>query len=127
MTKNPEIIVPADQTVFEDHIVCMFDGSKRKLMHRHVLATYGMTWDEYKAYCGLPEDYPAIAPSYAHAKREIAKKMKLGGGTFAKVKIPETLAKRAADLAKKEKMSLDELVEHLLTEHILSFEYPVQD
>ncbi len=127
MTSNPKIIVLADQSVFDDYIVCMFDGQKRKMMHRHVMARYGMTWDEYKAYCGLPDDYPAVAPGYAREKSEWAHKVGLGTATYLSVSVPVPLADKAADLAAKENMTLQELVEHLLSEHILAVENPNQE
>jgi predicted transcriptional regulator len=124
MSKMPEITVPVDQSVFDDYIVCLFDGQKRKMMHRYVMAKYGMTWDEYKAYCGLPDDYPATAPGYAREKSEWARNVGLGTATYMSVSVPIPLADKAAGLASKDKMTLQELVEHLLTEHILSIEHP---
>jgi hypothetical protein len=125
--KKPTIIVPADQSVFDDYIVCLFDGQKRKMMHRYVRATYGMTWDEYKTYCGLPDDYPAVAPGYAREKSEWAHKVGLGTATYLSISVPVSLGDKATDIAAKEKMTLQELVEHLLTEHILSVEHPEND
>lgn len=37
LNRTPAIIVPANETVFGDYIVCMFDGAKRKIMNRHVI------------------------------------------------------------------------------------------
>lgn len=127
MNSRPKIIIPADQSVFDDYIVCLFDGEKRKMMHRHVAAKYGMSWAEYKQYCGLPDDYPATAPGYAREKMEFAAKVGLGSARSVSVDIPSFLARQASELAKKDSMELKDLVEHLLTEHILSAEHPDKD
>ncbi|NTF17930.1 hypothetical protein G6L37_05905 [Agrobacterium rubi] len=125
MKKTPKIIVPANETVFDDGIVCMFDGQKRKMMHRHVLANYGMTWDEYKAYCRLPADYPAVAPGYSREKS--AEAVRLGFGSRSEtvaVDLPRGLVERIAPLALNEGMTKDEFVAHTLIEHLLSLGKP---
>jgi predicted transcriptional regulator len=37
-----------------------------------------MTPDEYRAKWGLPRDYPMVAPNYAKARSDLAKRMGLG-------------------------------------------------
>jgi predicted transcriptional regulator len=37
-----------------------------------------MSPEEYRAKWGLPRDYPMVAPSYAQARSDLAKKMGLG-------------------------------------------------
>ena len=37
-----------------------------------------MTPDEYRSKWGLPRDYPMVAPNYAKARSELAKRMGLG-------------------------------------------------
>lgn len=70
--------VPISQSVLEDHIVCLEDGKKFKMMKRWLRATYGMSPEEYKAKWGLPEDYPMVAPGYAREKSDYAKIQGLG-------------------------------------------------
>jgi predicted transcriptional regulator len=70
--------VPINQSVLEDHIVCLEDGKKFKMMKRWLRATYGMSPEEYKAKWGLPEDYPMVAPGYAREKSDYAKIQGLG-------------------------------------------------
>lgn len=121
LNRTPAIIVPANETVFDDYIVCMFDGTKRKIMNRHVMAVYGMSWEEYKAYCKLPADYPSVAPGYSRQKTEEA--VKLGWGTkseTADIKLPRGLVEHIAPLALNERMTKDEFIAHILIEHILS-------
>ena len=72
--------VPAKKSVFPDHIVCLEDGKKFKSLKRHLRSSYDMSPDDYRAKWGLPADYPMVAPSYAAARSELAKKIGLGRG-----------------------------------------------
>ncbi len=66
------------RSVFPDHIVCLEDGKKLKMLKRHLRTTYGMNPDEYRAKWGLGPDYPMVAPNYATQRSEFAKKIGLG-------------------------------------------------
>jgi predicted transcriptional regulator len=70
--------VPIKKSVTPDYIVCLDDGKKFKSLKRHLKTTFGMTPEEYRAKWNLPTDYPMVAPSYAAARSELAKKMGLG-------------------------------------------------
>ncbi len=70
--------VPIKRSVQPDHIVCLEDGKKFKSLKRHLMSQYNMTPQEYREKWGLPGDYPMVAPSYAQARSELAKKMGLG-------------------------------------------------
>ena len=70
--------VPVKKSVQEDHIVCLEDGKKMKMLKRHLMTDHGMTPEEYRAKWGLPADYPMVAPSYARKRQELAKKIGLG-------------------------------------------------
>jgi predicted transcriptional regulator len=70
--------VPIRKSVTPDYIVSLEDGRKFKSLKRHLQGTYGMTPDEYRAKWGLPRDYPMVAPNYAKARSELAKRMGLG-------------------------------------------------
>ena len=72
--------VPTKKSVFPDHIVCLEDGKKFKSLKRHLRSSYDMSPDEYRAKWGLPADYPMVAPNYAAARSELAKKIGLGRG-----------------------------------------------
>jgi predicted transcriptional regulator len=67
---GPEIVLRAEDSVTDDLIYCLFDGVGRKMITRHILAKYNMTWPEYLEYCDLPADYPRVAPNYSdqHSK-----------------------------------------------------------
>lgn len=70
--------VPIENSVAEDHIVCLEDGKRLKMLKRHLRARYGMTVEQYRAKWGLPPDYPAVAPSCAASRSAIAKSKGLG-------------------------------------------------
>jgi predicted transcriptional regulator len=70
--------VPIRKSVTPDYIISLEDGRKFKSLKRHLQGTYGMTPDEYRAKWGLPRDYPMVAPNYAKARSELAKRMGLG-------------------------------------------------
>jgi predicted transcriptional regulator len=57
--------VPIRKSVTAEHIVCLEDGKKLKMLKRHLSATYAMTPDQYRAKWNLPADYPMVAPAYA--------------------------------------------------------------
>ena len=76
-----EKLVPAVSirtSVKPDFIVCLEDGKKLKMLRRHLMTHYGMTPDDYRTKWGLPADYPMVAPNYAEARSQLAKKMGLG-------------------------------------------------
>ena len=70
--------VPIRKSVTAEHIVCLEDGRKLKMLKRHLRSTYGMTPDEYRAKWNLPADYPMVAPAYAEKRSEFAKAIGLG-------------------------------------------------
>ena len=53
-------------------------GKKFKSLKRHLRTQYNMTPEEYREKWGLPADYPMVAPNYAQARSDLAKKMGLG-------------------------------------------------
>lgn len=70
--------VPVKKSVTADYIVCLEDGKKLKMLKRHLMSTYSMTPDQYRAKWSLPADYPMVAPNYAKARSEMALKIGLG-------------------------------------------------
>ncbi len=70
--------VPVKKSVFPDYIVCLEDGKKLKMLKRHLMTSYGLTPDEYRAKWGLPASYPMVAPNYAATRSGLAKKIGLG-------------------------------------------------
>ena len=70
--------VPIKKSVANDYIVCLEDGKKFKSLKRHLSSQYNMTPEQYREKWGLPADYPMVAPAYAEARSNLAKKMGLG-------------------------------------------------
>ncbi len=70
--------VPVKKSVMADYIICLEDGKKFKSLKRHLRTHYNLTPEEYREKWGLPHDYPMVAPNYARARSDLAKKMGLG-------------------------------------------------
>ena len=70
--------VPVKKSITPNYIVCLDDGKKFKSLKRHLRTQYNMTPEEYRERWNLPADYPMVAPNYAHARSQLAKKMGLG-------------------------------------------------
>lgn len=75
---KPQPAVPVKKSVFPDHIVCLEDGKKLKMLKRHLKTAYNMTPEQYRERWGLPLDYPMVAPNYARHRSSLAKKIGLG-------------------------------------------------
>ncbi len=73
-----EPAVAIRNSIKPDYIVCLEDGKKLKMLKRHLMTSYGMTPDDYRAKWGLPADYPMVAPNYAESRRQLAKSIGLG-------------------------------------------------
>lgn len=76
--ERPQPAVSVRSSVKQDHLVCLEDGKKMKMLKRHLMTDHGMTPAEYRARWGLPADYPMVAPEYAEKRRELAKSFGLG-------------------------------------------------
>ena len=70
--------VPIRKSVFPGYIVCLEDGTKLKMLKRHLRVSYGMTPEQYREKWRLPADYPMVAPGYASHRSDIAKQFGLG-------------------------------------------------
>lgn len=70
--------VPVKKSVMPDYIICLEDGKKFKSLKRHLRTHYNLSPEEYREKWGLPHDYPMVAPNYARARSDLAKKMGLG-------------------------------------------------
>ena len=70
--------VPVKKSVTPDYIICLEDGKRCKMLKRHLMSSFGLTPDEYRAKWGLPSDYPMVAPNYAKARSDLAVKLGLG-------------------------------------------------
>lgn len=70
--------VPVKKSITPEYVICLEDGKKLKMLKRHLMSTYNMTPDQYRAKWSLPSDYPMVAPKYARTRSELAKKIGLG-------------------------------------------------
>jgi predicted transcriptional regulator len=66
------------RSVHDDYIVCLEDGKKFKSLKRHLMTHYDLTPDQYREKWNLDPSYPMVAPNYAAARSQLAKKMGLG-------------------------------------------------
>jgi predicted transcriptional regulator len=90
--RTPEPAVPVKRSVFPDHLICLEDGKKLKMLKRHLATVYQMTPEQYRERWGLPASYPMVAPDYAARRSVLAKKLGLGRNRQAEplvTKIPE--------------------------------------
>jgi predicted transcriptional regulator len=70
--------VPVKKSIFPDHLVCLEDGKKLKMLKRHLKTAYGLSPDQYRERWGLAADYPMVAPNYAMHRSTLAKRIGLG-------------------------------------------------
>ena len=73
---KPAVSVKKSMTA--DYLVCLEDGKRFKSLKRHLRTQYSMTPEQYREKWSLPPDYPMVAPNYAVARSQLAKKMGLG-------------------------------------------------
>ncbi|MEM1343455.1 MAG: MucR family transcriptional regulator [Pseudomonadota bacterium] len=77
---EPELkpAVSIKKSITDEHLICLEDGKKLKMLKRHLNTAYNMTPEEYRAKWGLPHDYPMVAPNYSKTRKDLAKKIGLG-------------------------------------------------
>jgi predicted transcriptional regulator len=76
--ERPQPAIPVKKSITPDHIVCLEDGKKLKMLKRHLKTSYNMTPEQYRVRWGLGSDYPMVAPNYAKQRSSLAKKIGLG-------------------------------------------------
>jgi predicted transcriptional regulator len=70
--------VSVKKSINPDYLICLEDGKRFKSLKRHLRTQYNMTPEQYRDKWSLPADYPMVAPNYAVARSQLAKKMGLG-------------------------------------------------
>jgi len=75
---RPSPAVPIKRSVTPNHIVCLEDGKKLKMLKRHLKTAYDLTPEQYRERWGLAADYPMVAPNYAKQRSKLAKQIGLG-------------------------------------------------
>ncbi len=83
---RPDPAVPIKKSIRPETIICLEDGTKHKMLKRHLRTAHDMTPDEYRNRWGLPRDYPLVAPNYAATRSRLAKKIGLGTRRGSKTK-----------------------------------------
>lgn len=78
VVEKQEPAVSIRASVKPDHIVCLEDGKKLKMLKRYLRTNYDMSPDEYRRKWNLPSDYPMVAPNYAEKRRSLAHSIGLG-------------------------------------------------
>ncbi len=77
VTKQGPAVAIVD-SITQDHLICLEDGKKLKMLKRYLRSRYSLSPEEYRAKWGLPADYPMVAPNYAAQRSKLAKKIGLG-------------------------------------------------
>src|ERR1700759_5331411 len=77
-TEPAKPAVSLKKSINPDYLVCLEDGKRFKSLKRHLRTQYNMTPERYRDKWGRPPDYPMVAPNYAVARSQLAKKMGLG-------------------------------------------------
>ena len=75
---RPVPAVPVRKSIMPDHLVCLEDGKRLKMLKRHLKTAYNLTPEQYRERWGLPPDYPMVAPNYAKQRSRLAKEIGLG-------------------------------------------------
>ena len=70
--------VPISKSISSEHIICLEDGKKLKMLKRYLRTRYDLSPEEYRRKWGLPADYPMVAPSYAKRRSQFARQIGLG-------------------------------------------------
>ena len=81
---KPQPAVAVKRSVFPDHLVCLEDGKKVKMLKRHLMTTYKLTPEQYRQKWDLPAKYPMVALDYAARRSALAKEIGLGRKLAAK-------------------------------------------
>ncbi len=102
--KEPAVSIRA--SIKPDHLVCLEDGKKLKMLKRYLRTNYDMSPDEYRTKWGLPRDYPMVAPAYAEQRRGLAQAIGLGRKKVAETATEVVTAATKAPRARKEKLGI---------------------
>jgi predicted transcriptional regulator len=70
--------VPIADSVQPDYLVNLFNGQRFKTLKGTLARNHGMTPREYRAYWGLPGNYPMVAPNYSIKRQALARAAGLG-------------------------------------------------
>lgn len=71
-------------TIFDDYLICLEDGSKRKSLKRYIKTKFNLSPEEYKKKWNLSDEYPMVAPAYSSKRSNLAKNQGLGKHIYKK-------------------------------------------
>ncbi|MGQ0664950.1 MAG: MucR family transcriptional regulator [Pseudomonadota bacterium] len=74
----PAPAVPVKKSVRAEHVICLEDGKRLKLLKRHLKTAHNLTTEQYRQRWGLAADHPMVAPNYAAKRSQIARRLGLG-------------------------------------------------
>ncbi len=77
-SEEREPAVPITASIHPDHIICLEDGRKLKMLKRYLQRAYNLTPEAYRQRWGLSADYPMVAPNYSKKRSTLAKGFGLG-------------------------------------------------
>ena len=86
--------MPIRRSVTDDHIVCLEDGKKLKMLKRHLMTDHGHDARGVPRAWGLKPDYPMVAPNYSAQRQTLAKQIGLGRKPAPPPPAPEPKPKR---------------------------------
>lgn len=72
--RPPSPAVPIEESIQQEHLVCLEDGRKLRYLTRYLWRRYSLTPEQYRARWGLPPDYPMVAPAYSQLRSRIARR-----------------------------------------------------
>ncbi|MBF0148337.1 MAG: MucR family transcriptional regulator [Magnetococcales bacterium] len=81
-----EPVVPLEDAVTRDAVVCLICGKRGKALKGHLTRSHKMRLDEYRKAFNLPKNFRMVAPSYSEKRRQLAidaglgEKLSGGGG-----------------------------------------------
>lgn len=106
-TETAELTPAVDprRSVKRDHIICLEDGKKVKMLKRYLMTNFGLTPEAYRAKWSLPADYPMVSPEYSERRRVLAQQIGLGTkGRAAKKAAAATPATTETAAAKRKRV-----------------------
>ncbi|MEN3931766.1 MucR family transcriptional regulator [Microvirga sp. W0021] len=68
--------VPVEQSLSDDRIICLEDGTVHKSLKRYLAVKYNMTPDQYRKKWNLPDNYPMVAPALSRRRSDVARHTK---------------------------------------------------
>lgn len=72
--RPPTPAVPIEESITEEHLICLEDGRKLRSLQRYLQRKFSLTPEQYRMRWNLPPDYPMVAPGYSALRSQIAKR-----------------------------------------------------